>query len=306
MTLAGLNTINLSTLNAWQQIILFLLIMMGSAILVSIVVVHTRVKAFERRFAGIVKEQKERRKSRGISKPRRLSLGRSGNRGPSVDGIVVRGRAIEPEKPSTEELRQQVLGGSLEDPAVDRNGLLKPEDATTLRAPPKPEEKEDEPVSPIRNIQGPLPSSGLQRHITFASLTTPTRSRDHHQLFDMQGVGARPHMMNHPRLAERPVYTEDLPKINEGVQKDKPLSLDFLRNGFLARNSQISNLSSEERQRLGGVEYRAITMLSVIVPLYFVLWQMLACLGMGAWIACKMKYSTISNGLNPWYEKPDV
>ena len=42
MTEAGLNTVNLSELNTFQQFILFLLIMLGSAILVSIAVLQVR------------------------------------------------------------------------------------------------------------------------------------------------------------------------------------------------------------------------------------------------------------------------
>ena len=301
MSLAGLNTINLSTLNVWQQIILFFLLMMGSAIFVSIAVVHVRVKAFERRFAGIVKEQKERSRSHGISRPRRLSFGRSSNRsGLPVDGVVVRGRPIAAEKQSIDEPRQQTAQDLDAGPAVNNSELLKPEDATTPRTIPNSEQGND-PISPTLDAQSAAPSAGLQRHITFASLSSPTRLREHHRLFDMQGIGARPRLMNHPRMAERPVYTEDLPKIDEGSYKDNPLSLGFLHNGFIARNSQFSNLSSAERQRLGGVEYRAITMLSVIVPLYFVLWQLLASLGMGAYIANYKKATTLENGLNPWY-----
>lgn len=301
MSLAGLNTINLSTLNVWQQIILFFLLMMGSAIFVSIAVVHVRVKAFERRFAGIVKEQKERSRSHGAGRPRRLSFGRSSNRnGHPVDGVVVRGRPITAEKQSIDEPRQQTLHDLDAGPATDDSEIPKSEDATTPRTLPNSGQGNDT-ISPKTDAQSLAPSGGLQRHITFASMSSPTRLREHHRLFDMQGIGARPRLMNHPRMAERPVYTEDLPKIDEGVYKDNPLSLGFLHNGFIARNSQFSNLSSAERQRLGGVEYRAITMLSVIVPLYFVLWQLLACLGMGAYLANYKKDTTVANGLNPWY-----
>lgn len=301
MSLAGLNTINLSTLNVWQQIILFFLLMMGSAIFVSIAVVHVRVKAFERRFAGIVREQKERSRSRGPSRSRRLSFGKLSNRdGHTVDGVVVRGRPITAEKRSIDEPRQQTMHHLDPGSAVDETGPLRPDDATTPRPLPNSEQR-NEPISPVQDAQSPPPSAGLQRHITFASPSSPTRLREHHRLFNMQGIGARPSLMNHPRLAERPVYTEDLPKIDEGVYKDNPLSLGFLHNSFIARNSQFSNLSSAERQRLGGVEYRAITMLSVIVPLYFVLWQLLACLGMGAYLAMHREDTTLANGLNPWY-----
>lgn len=57
MTGAGLNTINLSTLNTWQQVILFVLIGVGSPIFVSAFVVLVRKRAFERRFDDVIKWQ---------------------------------------------------------------------------------------------------------------------------------------------------------------------------------------------------------------------------------------------------------
>src|SRR6202012_4173495 len=50
MTEAGLNTVNLSELNTWQQVMLFLLIILGSAIFVSSSVLHIRKGAFEAKF----------------------------------------------------------------------------------------------------------------------------------------------------------------------------------------------------------------------------------------------------------------
>lgn len=49
----GLNTVNLSTVNTAQQVILFYLIITGSAIFVSGFVVHVRERAFERRLLRI-------------------------------------------------------------------------------------------------------------------------------------------------------------------------------------------------------------------------------------------------------------
>ncbi|KAI5309723.1 hypothetical protein KEM55_002559 [Ascosphaera atra] len=58
MTLSGLNTVDLSSLNTFQQVILFLLTIIGSPVLVSWVVVAIRKKAFEKRFKSIVESQK--------------------------------------------------------------------------------------------------------------------------------------------------------------------------------------------------------------------------------------------------------
>lgn len=53
MTGTGLNTVNLSQLNSWQQTMLFLLILFGGPIWVSIWTVLARKRAFERRFYDV-------------------------------------------------------------------------------------------------------------------------------------------------------------------------------------------------------------------------------------------------------------
>lgn len=74
MTEAGLNTVNLSTLTTFQQVILFLLILAGSQIFVSIATVLARKRVFESRFEHIVKRQKDARRShrREMSESREL------------------------------------------------------------------------------------------------------------------------------------------------------------------------------------------------------------------------------------------
>lgn len=63
MTEAGLNTVNLSQMTTFQQVILWFLIVIGSAIWVSIGTVLTRKRVFERRFESVVKSMRERRRS---------------------------------------------------------------------------------------------------------------------------------------------------------------------------------------------------------------------------------------------------
>jgi hypothetical protein len=69
----------------------------------------------------------------------------------------------------------------------------------------------------------------------------------------------------------------------------------------LHRNSTFHNLTEAERQKLGGAEYRAVSLLAIIVPIYFFLWQLLGGLGVGAYLAGNKASVTESNGLNPWF-----
>ena len=301
MTLAGLNTVNLSILNTFQQFLLFVLIMLGSAILVSIVVVHTRRKAFEMRFKSVVEEEKQRRRDRSGS-GKRLSFTRSVNRsGTEVNGLVNRGRTTTPKEYSSEAITETNIDST--------QGLSSTDGQTSMKLDPQAE-----PEKPVDLEAGHvLPNSSkdgidrsidvaLTRRITFASPSSPTRQREHGRILSMQGIGARPNLMNHPKQAERPIYASVLPRIDETRQSDTARKDGVLHSGFIGRNSQFSNLSLAERQRIGGVEYRAATVLAIVVPMYFIMWQLLGCIGLGAYVATKRSDVTTENGLNPWYE----
>jgi hypothetical protein len=58
MTNTGLNTVNLSALTAWQQAILFILMLMGDLTLVTVVVVFIRKHYFKRRIQELVEHNK--------------------------------------------------------------------------------------------------------------------------------------------------------------------------------------------------------------------------------------------------------
>ena len=199
MTEAGLNTVNLSQMNTFQQFILFLLILLGSAIWVSIAVLHVRRKAFERRFKSIVEEERQRRRNRSTSK-RRLSLSESHSRSkpevdgvafrgrkiipkPEVDGVIVRGRKIIPEKDSAEETNGHLTSPnnnsqSDNNPSLVALRSIKPENGgedcgiSELDLDPQGEQ-------PLRN------DTSVTRRITFATPASPTRERHHGRLFSM-------------------------------------------------------------------------------------------------------------------------
>lgn len=200
MTLAGLNTVNLSQLNTWQQVMLFLLTILGSAILVSTAVVHVRRKAFERKFKSVVEKERQR---------------------PKVQKDVV-------------------------------------------------------------------PDKGLP--FTFSrrrSVSTEERELD--------GVVQRGRTMTSKQRSPLATLIEKRGEALRGTSRY------FQSGGRVGRNSQFYSLTLSERERLGGVEYRAVMLLEIIVPVYFVLWQLFGCIGLGAYVATYRADTTLQNGLNPWY-----
>ena len=303
MTLAGLNTINLSQLNTFQQTILFVLIILGSAIWVSIGVVHIRRKAFERKFKRIVEAGRQRRRERSNSR----SNSRGGPSSPKLtrrssseaDGPGIKGGIANAEKPSSSEDINEELHRTKEDI---------PSDVLTTRVPDNADNVELRPGvigGSIGNPAATQPLSidvGMSRRITFASPASPTRERHHGRFLSMQGVGARQNIQNHPLMTPPPIYPDELPGAKEGEAAGGSASRHgFLSSGLIGRNSQFAGLTIAERERLGGVEYRAVSILAVLVPAYFILWQLLGSIGLGAYVANNRSSTTDVNAENPWY-----
>ncbi|KAF9635870.1 Cation transporter [Lasiodiplodia theobromae] len=279
MTLAGLNTVNLSDLNTFQQVMLFLLIMAGSAIFVSAFVVHVRKKAFEAKIHKVAAEQKRPRSRFSLSRP--------------LSGRSSQGRS--------------------RSAAVDQKQL----NATVSRATENAVEQEGEqPGSECATEKETNGGPSRDDHITFSDAALRDTSREprprrHSQrLLNMQGVGARSNVSLHRRhsfigpdsiCASRSQAVDD-DEDYEKTLKEHP-SETFPPAGFsglVGRNSQFHHLTEEEREALGGAEYKAIKVLSVIVPLYYVLWQLLSCIGIGAYVAMNRPDTALQNGLNPW------
>ncbi|KAK6520226.1 hypothetical protein TWF506_000506 [Arthrobotrys conoides] len=193
MTLAGLNTVDLSTLNTFQQFILFLELLLGSSVFVSIVIVHIRRFAFEKRFAQIAADRN-----------------RSG----------VHSKELAPH------------GGGIPD-------------TNTVEA---------------------VPCSV-------------------HNDLDIN-------------IHEQPSAI----RLHNSSSAGQPDDLHVTQSGPLDHAKvHRSDLDQEQRFHLGGLEYRAIYLLSWIVPAYFILWQLFSCISLGAWIATYKADVTRANGLNPWW-----
>lgn len=138
--------------------------------------------------------------------------------------------------------------------------------------------------------------------ITVGDVQSQNHHHHHHRrVFPMAGVGARPDLNNHPRdVAPLPLYTDDssvfgLKGIFRGTQKY------FSSKGFISRNSQFYGLTSAEREKLGGVEYKAVSFLAIIVSLYFSMFLVLGIVGMGAWLEANHPEVSEVNGLSPFW-----
>ncbi|KAJ5289610.1 uncharacterized protein N7443_009863 [Penicillium atrosanguineum] len=292
MTLAGLNTVNLSTLNTFQQILLFFLIMAGSTIWVSIGVVAVRKRIFEKRFKEIVQEETLRRKRlrKTTSLARRITWPRSISRQSTIS---------EDPDLQTDRRRPSIISLRSIGPRIKSQGQIptdsahdRPSDQQAEDIHPTTRHDSESVVSgdrlPYRRSSGdPNDTEDTEVHITFTN-----------DLRDGRGDGPSP-----IRRRMRPPYVNVQSMLeegqSEGSDREDDSHLNFLRK--ISRNSSFHHLSERERQRLGGAEYRAVSLLSIIVPVYFLLWQLLGGLGVGAYVARNKAALARANGMNPWW-----
>ena len=158
-------------------------------------------------------------------------------------------------------------------------------------------------VSPVENST----SLASDDHIHWAeddqkTIGARTRSHlPHHRVFPMVGVGARPDLNNHPRdaIPNLPLREESeisrLKGMIQGTQKY------FASRGVISRNSQFHGLTPDERERLGGVEYKAVSFLAVIVALYWLMFLIIGIIGVGGWLEANHPDISRENGLSPFW-----
>jgi hypothetical protein len=272
--------------NTWQQFILFLLIICGSAIFVSSIILHIRKSAFERKLEELA-ERKRRR-----LRLRTLTFSMSKRKAPAADSReeaiasgVARGIAIEDPDPEAEYVPTFAA-------------RVRTESMSNV---PKPNKAPNGAVG----LHEEEPSSG---HIAFEDQPHPVRqttsrslrlTRQRSFLPSNSGVAAHS-MANHPRNAQ-PVVHDNEREPTEG-NRSRSGSLAKLEryigdfSGFVGRNSQFHHLSEKERRALGGMEYDAICVLSYLVPLYFVLFQLFGAIGVGAWLQINRPSIALTNG----------
>lgn len=283
MTEAGLNTVNLSQMTTWQQTVLFLLILFGGAIWVSIWTVVFRLRAFEQRFQDVVRAERERReKSRRPGSSYNLTISffrtstlRKAKSEPPVDGIMIG------------------MGSMARTRSLDVTPANISSDRASTSVPHLPAQDEEANSEKPQNM-----SPSVNARITFAD-EPPMLGRENAQ----RTTSAYAPDLNRPRKRNvDPTQGGDGNRENDDLSRTTSLHLhSFITNKTVGRNGQFHDLTNEEREQLGGCEYRALKVLAVVVPLYFALWQLLGCLSLGAWIAYNKPEVATSNGLGPWW-----
>jgi hypothetical protein len=288
---------------------------MGSAIFVSSGILHIRKRAFEKKLEELAARKLRTRPGRALTFS--LSRRRGSNTGARTDAITsgaVRGSIIkenyEENYPETTEPKEQDEtapgrrsvghGPSPIDTAL--TSTVSTNDSVASRE--RRGEQANEHISFGHNEQSTQSPTKPERR---SSNQMQPIKRTHTRLFNGSGVGVRG-LDQHPRNA-RPL--QPLPEASTANDNSIDKELDPKRkagsltgidkylktiDGYIGRNSQFHNLTEKERRKLGGIEYDAICLLSYVVPIYFVLWQLLGALGVGAWFQVHASNLTLQNG----------
>jgi hypothetical protein len=297
MSEAGLNTVNLSTMTTWQQVILFLLIMFGSTIWVSIATVLARKHVFERRFEDIARSNRFHRTgstvSFGLPAIKRLASFRKVLSTPAGDALPGIGSRVPPRPPSP------VLDGTDRPDARPASWhthsspelAIHPAGTGTSQSPPG--SKADANLTSASGAQnGHIAFVEAERRNTGTVTATQGTSTSTAHASELHRQPSRRHNAT----------TEGKQEQRRAEEKDSHFDMrHFLAHRRAGRNAQFHDLTSEEREHLGGCEYRALKILAVVVPAYFFLWQLLGCLALGAWINNNMPGPALQNGINPWW-----
>lgn len=298
MTESGLNTVNLSQMTTFQQFILWFLIVIGSSIFVSIGTVLARKQAFESRFKDLVKQQKAQR--RGYRPSISFSTARNT---PAVTPSKNLGEAQEPinsDRPESgnpkphDQAFPTFQNGSPEEPASDL--IRESTNDTAVQTPGN--------IVPLQRMISGRSTAATELETDRISFMPTSPAADHHRVLTFAGVGAHPHSTSFKPPYTGGIYQRGRKSTKDDHEKDEEAPEGwyphYLTPNTTGRNAQFFGLTSSEREHLGGVEYRAIQLLAWIVPIYFVLWQLLGCLGLGAYMAYNKAKTATDNGINPW------
>ncbi|KAJ7448435.1 potassium transporter [Mycena galericulata] len=325
MTVTGLSTVNLSTTTAWQQVILYIMMLIGDFTVVSWIMVLVR-KWYFQNVCRYVDYQSHRHPSKGrtillnsISAPIAMFK--------QTDEAPAREKSENPASEPTHGLDDDTNATSNgQNAQLEQENALS--DARTFSSSPRPASDLLSPVSTrsrravdfgITTSINPFPRlQTIREGVAFPRRTATIYSSNvkvDPAIKKFQGQGGFPGPVT---IAKR-LFKRGAPSTFRKVErkltlpytetlgaKDAPwLSFDGL---VVGRNSafRTESLSDDQLEFIGGVEYRALRLLSYLIPVYFVATQLLAFLLFAPWLSATTQYDAVFTAQprlvkKPWY-----
>ncbi|KAK8016641.1 High-affinity potassium transport protein [Apiospora rasikravindrae] len=289
MTEAGLNTVNLSEMTTFQQVLLCILIMLGSSIWVSIWTVLARKHAFETRFEDIVR--RERAKAKLAVKRNDLAL--------NMPIMQKLSRTFRKSKTLPDNNSHSAGPSDLSRGLTSRNPATGSVSVLPISSPVA-----------VEKLSEPVPKSHAEKVNTegqggLDASTNLSPTNDHIAFVD-DLEASRPKTTSSAYEPSRGIVRRHVPGSRDDghIHEDSGTEMNhqqYLTSQKIGRNAQFHDLTAEERDHLGGTEYRALKVLSIVVPAYFFLWQVLGCIALGAWISTNQPGPANDNAINPWW-----
>ncbi|KAI0196439.1 cation transport protein-domain-containing protein [Astrocystis sublimbata] len=274
LTASGLNTVNVSQLTTFQQVQLCVFMIMGSQVIVSYFTIAFRKRIFEKRFEDIV--EMERAKRKATTSKTGAVVGITG----AMIGLQVMG--------SFGKSQGRKQGQSSRPWASKRN--MEP-NVLPVSIPEEPASQDNSATGISGESERGQPQ---QQHIGFLE---PIRE-------DGPQAATTGHSIYQTHSHQSGNTARRRPQTMESRTSDAGFNVQtFLKEqkGNIGRNGQFFNLSDDQREYLGGVEYRALKFLSAFVIAYFVLWQLIGAIALGAWMSVYAVDDSAVNAQNPWW-----
>ncbi|KAK4142524.1 cation transport protein-domain-containing protein [Dichotomopilus funicola] len=273
-TESGLNTVDVKDLKIYQQLYIYVIPIITNLGFINIVVVAVRLRWFEKRFKVVARSCPKPNHTRDIeAQITAIVAERSDNRNAETEPAELNAATDKADEPV-----EFISGPRI---TFDQN-VKKPRSDSTLYIPPPRERDDGHPFVDKNNIASgdedddddaikPAGPSGLTRRHVY-------RHDDEHSISrskSVDQVAASLFVIGNTRIASPRQSTSssrwaDLPYLSKQVT--------------LGRNSNFYGLSSQDRERLGGVEYRALKLLLKIVSGYFVGLHLFGVLCLLPWI----------------------
>lgn len=343
LTVTGLNPVLMEETSRAQQVVTFFLVIMGNTVIVSIVVLVVRRQAFKEKFEYMINtDPRARQRLHDAELASNAEEGKKTEQQQRLGWLGhVFGRSasqLDPPPPfSASEVNTHTGAASTAVPLADAAGQAGVEDieladarpnkgtgdtaATSTALAPRSAAKE---IKRVRTMEIPKEE---RLHAGQSGEAMPARSRTMTLGSPMtQGYGGFPSPLRliasaaEKTLAKRQESDKYLPRTTTlqtvhsrgslaAMPSEASRSVNYI--GFdttVGRNSRFIGLSSSQRAELGGVEYRALSLLLKIVPSYLVLVQLIPMVimapifasGRYSWLFKGTDQGTLTNQ-GPWF-----
>ncbi|KAG7087410.1 hypothetical protein E1B28_013378 [Marasmius oreades] len=320
MTVTGLSTVNLSTVTPWQQVMLYILMLIGDITVVSWIMVLVRKEYFKRRCEFEYVKRHNETTTRALFS--------------TISHPIAVFKPRQPVPTRHHEFTSNVIqptpGATLDYyPPSSSQGILLEDQQQRFTSSPKSANvalspTESEYHHPLHEFASSTPSVARQRRrrldtavpiphrtttmLTHNTNTYTTTDRKYQDLGGFPGPFELAYKLFRrmaPKAYSNLERTLTIPYTTT-LEKHKTKWLNF--NLIVGRNSdfKIDDLTDDQLEEIGGVEYMALRWLSHLVPLYFVGTQVITYLLFGPWISATNEYDAVfdaqpRNVQKPWF-----